>query len=118
MTTDFGIDRVEKDFNEFIGYAERNRDILLYTKKPIFEKYSPVYTFTTENLESYFIEMNLEDRKCLTVASSGDQLINLALMGAKKIDCFDYNRITYYIVKLKLAALQDLTYQEFIDYFT
>lgn len=85
--------------------------------KLTFDIYSPVCTFTTENLDSYLRTLDINNKRCLTVTSSGDQLINLALYGASKVECFDKNIFSYYFTCLKLAAIQTLSYQEFIDFF-
>ena len=85
--------------------------------KLTFDIYSPVCTFTTENLDSYLNTLNINNKRCLTVTSSGDQLINLALHGASQVECFDKNIFSYYFTCLKLAAIQTLSYQEFINFF-
>ena len=89
-----------------------------YVREKInFSEYSGMYTFTTENLQGYLSKLNIQDKNVLTVTSSGDQLINLCLMGAKKIDCFDINRNSYYMTELKIAALRALRYEEFLCFF-
>ena len=45
------------------------------------------------------------------------ELINLTLLGAGKIDNFDINQNAYFITQLKLAALQALSYEEFLEFF-
>lgn len=109
---------VEHDAYEFMKFNSIRKELMEYTSRPLFDRYSPIYTFTTENLDSYLNVLNIKDRSCLTVTSSGDQIINLALLGASNIDCFDTNRVAYYFTKLKLSALQALKYEEFIEYFT
>ena len=105
------------DFEQLIKFVELRRNLQEYADKPLFDKYSPIYTFTTENLDSYLNEFDIRGKDCLTVTSSGDQLINLALLGASNIDCFDSNKIATYFTKIKLAAIKALEYEEFLDYF-
>lgn len=62
--------------------------------------------------------MEVKDKKVLTVTASGDQLINLAFLGATSVSNFDSNKNSYYITTLKIAALNALTYEEFLSYFT
>lgn len=84
---------------------------------PEFSSNSAMYVFTTENLIDYVKKLKPTGKSVLTVTGSGDQLINLALMGAKKIDNFDVNQNAYFITQLKLAALQALSYEEFLNFF-
>ena len=107
-------DIVLHDLEELLNNTTNNKVRI----KPKFEKYFSNYTFTTENLDSYLSTLDIRNKKVLTVASSGDQIINLALLGASHIDCFDISRLSYYFVKLKIAALINLNYNEFLDYFT
>ena len=108
---------VEHDVFEFMKFNTVRKDLMEYSLKPLFDIHSSIYTFTTENLDSYLNALDIKNKSCLTVTSSGDQIINLALLGASQIDCFDTNRIAYYFTKLKLAALQSLKYEEFLEYF-
>lgn len=103
----------ENDFNGFKNFINCNQ-----TKNNIeFSEYCSVFTFATENLNSYLKELDVENKDVLTVTASGDQLINLALLGANNIDCFDINRLCYYYTKLKLTGLMFLDYEEFVKYF-
>ncbi len=100
----------QTDFDGFMNYKENKADIK-------FSEYCSIFTFATENLDSYLKELNVVNKKVLTVTSSGDQLINLALLKANEIDCFDINRLCYYYTKLKITGLMFLDYEEFIKYF-
>ncbi len=77
-----------------------------------------MYSLTTENIAYYIQNLNLIDKKILTVTSSGDHMLNMALKGCKDIDCFDINKNAYYMQKLKIAALKTLSYEEFLEFFT
>ncbi len=87
-------------------------------RRPEFGEYAPMYVFTTENLLGYLRKLKVNGKSVLTVTSSADHLINLAFAGASRVDNFDCNRNTYFMAELKLAALQVLTYEEFLDFFT
>ncbi len=54
----------------------------------------------------------------LTVASSGDYLLDAVLHGADNIVAYDINDFQYYAACLKLWALQTLDYGEYISFFT
>lgn len=100
---------------ESIKFANRKCRSLL---RPEFGEYSAMYTFTTENLAAYLDKLVINGKSILTVTASGDQLINLALLGASSVDNFDSCRNAYYMSKLKIAALKSLTYEEFLLYFS
>lgn len=100
---------------DFQGFMQNNENKNNNNKK--FSEYCSIFTFATENLDSYLRELNVKNTKVLTVTSSGDQLINLALLGANNIDCFDINRLCYYYTKLKLTGLMFLDYEDFMAYF-
>lgn len=100
---------------ESLKFANRKSRSLL---KPEFGEYSAMYTFTTENLASYLNKFDINGKSILTVTASGDQLINLALLGASSVDNFDSCKNAYYMTKLKIAALKSLTYEEFLLYFS
>lgn len=83
-----------------------------------FGEFSSMYVFSNENLKEYLKKLNVINKEILTVASSGDQFINLALLGAKKIDNFDINRNASFMIQLKIAALKVLNYEEYLDFFS
>ena len=84
---------------------------------PEFSKNSAMYVFTTENLGEYIKKLKANGKKVLTVTGSGDQLINLALEGVRRVDNFDINQNAYFITQLKLAALKVLSYEEYLNFF-
>ena len=78
---------------------------------------SRIYSMTTENIWGYLKSFNLENKKVLTVAGSGDQRLNCLLAGAEDVVCFDINPITNLLIKLKDAAVVSLNFEEFINFF-
>ena len=95
-----------KSFLDYSGHLGKNFGI-----------YSRLYAMTTENVAGILNNINIEPKSVLTVASSGDQVVESVLHGAKKVTCFDINPFSFYQVKLKLAAIRNLSYKEFLDFF-
>lgn len=83
-----------------------------------YKKYSKLYSFTTENIKSYYKFLNFKNKKVLTVSASGDHAINAILDGAITVDTFDINKFSNYYSELKYVGLKRLNYYEFINYFT
>lgn len=81
-----------------------------------FSKISQCYQFTNEALDKYYRLLDLKDKNVLTVCGSGDQVIYAMMQDAKQIDVFDSNKLTYYYMFLKLSAITNLTYTEFLDF--
>ena len=54
----------------------------------------------------------------LTVGSSGDYMLNAIYHGAREVVNYDINSIQYFIIALKYYAIQILTYEEFVAFFT
>ena len=77
------------------------------------ERFNSIYLFTTENIAGYMKDLNLHNKKVITVTGSGDHIINAVLKGARKITTFDVNPLTKYYLDLKLAAIKDLSLDEF-----
>ena len=82
-----------------------------------FGEYSKIYLMTTENIREFLQCYSLQDSSVLTVCGSGDQVLNAYLLGAKNVTCFDINPLAFYQVCLKKAAVQALTYDEFLNFF-
>lgn len=101
------------DIIERVDHILKNNDKL----STDFGYLSKVYLMTTENIKDFLQRYNLHNREILTVAGSGDQMLNAYLMGAKNVTCFDINPLAFYQVKLKKAAICTLSYDEFINFF-
>jgi hypothetical protein len=80
-------------------------------------KEAPMYIYATENVAKYYELIGCKNKRVLTVCGSGDQVINAYFFGARKVTCFDLSKYAEYITKLKIAAIQILTYDEFFDFF-
>ena len=87
------------------------------TEASDFDTYSKVFPFTNENVKNYYKNFKY-DGDILTVAGSGDCLLHSILMDCNDIVMFDLNRLTYYYIALKLAAVKGLNFEEFKQYFT
>jgi len=81
------------------------------------DTFSRVYSFTTENISGYLKYFELENRKLLTVGSSGDQILNAYMHGARDITLIDINEFSKYYVYLKISAILTLEYLEFQKFF-
>ncbi|MEE3342869.1 MAG: DUF3419 family protein [Bacilli bacterium] len=73
--------------------------------------------FTSENPNNMTKKLNLKDKDVLTITNSGDQALNFILAGAKSIKLFDNNPNSKYIFYLKKALIENLSYQEFLNFF-
>lgn len=82
-----------------------------------FTSYSKVYNMTTENISGFLNKYDLKGKKVLTVAGSGDQRLNSYLMGASDVTCFDVNDVCELHLKLKDAAIRELSLEDFIKFF-
>lgn len=97
-----------------------NIDKILKCNKSLsseFGKYSRIYFHTTENIIGFLRCFDLKDKDILTVAGSGDQMLNAYLMGAKNVTCFDINPLAFAQVQLKRGAVCSLSYDEYLDFF-
>lgn len=82
-----------------------------------FNSLSQIYSFTTENIAGYFEHLQFTNKNVLTVAASGDHIINAFYKGAKTVIGFDINYLALIFTELKLVALQNLQYKEFLQFF-
>lgn len=82
-----------------------------------FNSLAQIYSFTTENIAGYFEKLHFTGRNVLTVAASGDHIINAFCKGAKNVIGFDINYLALIFTELKLVALEYLEYKEFIKFF-
>ena len=80
------------------------------------ERFSSIYLFTTENIAGYMDELDLTNKKIITVTGSSDHIINAILKGCTDITTFDINPLTKYYMDLKLSAIKELSFKEFLDF--
>lgn len=66
-----------------------------------------VFANTNEDLLTVFNKLNAADKNVLAVMSSADYLIMSYLFGAKSVDCFDINPITYRYFYLRKWLIQN-----------
>lgn len=81
------------------------------------QDYKQIHMFSTENITGITENIDFTNKDILTVQSSGDQFFNINLYNTKTVDVFDNNPYTNLIFHLKLAAIQALSLQEFLDFF-
>lgn len=81
-------------------------------------KISKCYAFSNEDLNWYYPFFDINDNNVLTVCGSGDQVLSAILYGAKSVDTFDSNKISYYHLMLKISAIKSLEYRDFMKFYT
>ena len=80
----------------------------------------PAYPFSNEILSDtfeYIQKNNPQLDSVFCVGSSGDQALNAIYKGAKNITLVDVNLFTKYNTDYKIAAIKNLTFQQFQHYF-
>ena len=77
-----------------------------------------IYPFSNENIGEFLEGFDLEGKSVITVGSSGDQVLNAVYRGATDVTLFDANIFARYYVELKIAAIKNLSLEEFLKYFT
>lgn len=82
-----------------------------------FNNLSPIYSFTTENISGYFNTLDFSNKSVLTVAGSGDHIINSIYCGSQNVVGFDINYLALIFTELKLVAMEQLKYNEFLEFF-
>lgn len=84
----------------------------------LFTNGSSIYKTTNENIKHPNYLKHIRDKESiLSVIGSGDQIINCILFGTTKIDAFDISRFPKYYLELKLAAIEYLSYEEYLEFF-
>ena len=83
-----------------------------------FSSISPIYKTTNETIshKEYIDAIKCRER-VLSIIGSGDQIINAILFGSKDIVGVDISSFPKYFLALKLAAIQSLTKEEYLEYF-
>lgn len=95
-------------------------DSMIYENGSLPSDFGPIskcYLLTTENIRGILKNDDLRGKTVLSVAGSGDQMVNAYAMGASNVTCFDINYLSAYQLKLKRAAIITLNYQEYLNFF-
>ena len=71
-----------------------------------------IYPFTTEEISSYFKDLDFKNKKVMTLGSSSDQAFNALLLGAKKIVVYDINENAARFGKLKRDVIVNSKLEE------
>lgn len=80
-------------------------------------RFDSIYPFTTENITGYMNELDLTNKKIITVTGSTDHILNAIVKGSRNITTFDINPLTKYYMDLKIACIKELEIEEFLDIF-
>lgn len=74
------------------------------------------FVFSNENLTDLAKVVPFKNKRVLTVGSSGDQALMAIYHGAKEVVLADGNELTQPFVELKIAAIKNMSYGEFMYY--
>ena len=92
--------------------SEENHNIGFFTSN------SPIYKGTNENINSEpYISALRDSERVLSVIGSGDQVLNSVFYGAKEIDAYDISVFPKYYLDLKIAAVRELKFSEYVNFF-
>ena len=100
-----------------IKYANPKQVNLIEFNSEKFASISKIYSFTTENISGYFNYLDFKNKNILTVSASGDHIINSFYKGAISVKGFDINYLALVFTELKLIAIQELSYKQFLEFF-
>ena len=79
---------------------------------------SPIYKSTNEMISApLYIEALKDNDKVLSIIGSGDQILNTILYDSNDIDAFDISNFPKYYLKLKMACVKNLSYEEYLEFF-
>ena len=88
------------------------------TNNILFTEQSIIYKSTNENINHPDYQKHLREKESiLSIIGSGDQILNSILFGTKKVDAYDISRFPKYFLELKIAAIQALSYEEYLEFF-
>lgn len=90
-----------------------NVSLLIKDYKKALPQYDYIYTRTNENLNLLLKDIEVKNKKVLTVLASSDQLFYFLLKNAKEVETFDINVLTkyfFYLRKWNLLYLKEYFY--------
>jgi len=77
--------------------------------------FQKIYPFTTEDISGYLRQINVENKRVLTVGSSSDQAFNALLLGAREVTIFDINEEKERFYNAKKDIILNSSRVEFFD---
>lgn len=78
-------------------------DLFFYSQS---DCYQPMFFSSNENLDELFSNIDIKDKEVLTVLGSGDHAFNFLSRGAKAVDVFDKNKLTFYYFYLRMWIMK------------
>ena len=108
---------MNKELEEALYTAKERCEGNIILDEASMNGFEEIYPFTTENIAGYIDYFDLQDKSLLTVGSSGDQIINAALKGAKDVTLLDINPYAKYYYYLKTAGILELNLTDFNEFF-
>ena len=89
-----------------------------YEPFKIYSRTSPIYKGTNEVISCpLYSEALKKNDKVLSVIGSGDQILNTIMFDSYNIDAFDISNFPKYYLKLKIACIKNLSYEEYLEFF-
>lgn len=85
-------------------------------KKESFHENSFIYKTSNEKIRSYRNFLTNKE-KIFSITASGDQILNSILLGSKEVTACDISHFPNYFLALKIAAIQSLSKEEYINFF-
>ena len=83
-----------------------------------YDEFSYIYKFTNENLkDTIYKNLISNNENVLSVIGGGDQILNMYLFNSNNIDAFDISRFPSYYLRLKIAAIKEFKYEEYLKFF-
>lgn len=79
-------------------------------------RFDSIYPFTTENIAGYMRDLDLTNKKVITVTGSTDHILNIVARGGSDITTFDVNPLTEQYMNLKLSAFRNLDFKDFVNF--
>ncbi len=80
----------------------------------IYTKYDKIMSFGGDNFAGVCDNLQIQGNHALIVNGSGDPPLELVYRNFSNIDAFDINCLSRHILNLKVAAIQALSYEEFV----
>lgn len=101
-------------YNAFVMFI-KNKYFSTKKTEEFFDKNSPAYVVSNEDLRLVMNSLKPKAKDVLTVVGSGDQPLFFQLYDAKTIDTFDISINAKQMMDVKVAAIKALSYDDYYD---